>query len=355
MPRAAVVVDLYGQCADYDRIVPPPRRARRRAGRGRRRGHRRLGRRAPGRLASGVAAVLSASTATSSSPPPAAAPWSDRRRAARRPLPAPRHPGPRARPPLRARRGRLQLPPLQPARPPSVGASSRRLAERIERRRAIRARYAEVLGDLPGVALNPIGRRAPRAQPLAHLHHRRPRGRRLRRPTACASTSRRPTSSPGPTWKPMHLQPVFAGRAARRRRHLRAPSSAPACASRPAAGCPTTTSTAPSTPSRPSPEPEPTREDHRHRRRRLHRRQPRPRAARPRPRGHRPRRPLHRSEAEPRRPRRAVRRGDHPRRRRPSTPPSPVRPRSSTSPPAPRCPSRSSTPSPATPSTPRAP
>ena len=49
LPTAAVVVDLYGQCADYDAIAPLCARPRRRAGGGRRRGARRLPRRACGR------------------------------------------------------------------------------------------------------------------------------------------------------------------------------------------------------------------------------------------------------------------------------------------------------------------
>ena len=91
-----------------------------------------------------------------------------------------------------------------------------------------------------GSALNPIGRR-PGAQPLAHLHHGRPDAagfgaEDLRLHLEADDIESRPT------WKPMHLQPVFAG-ARPGRRHLRAALRARGCAFRRAAGCPMPTST----------------------------------------------------------------------------------------------------------------
>jgi dTDP-4-amino-4,6-dideoxygalactose transaminase len=83
------------------------------------------------------------------------------------------------------------------------------LADRIERRRHIRERYAEHLAAVPGVALNPIGTGQEPNHWLTCITVEpavagfEPED--LRRHLEAADIESRPT------WKPMHLQPVFAG------------------------------------------------------------------------------------------------------------------------------------------------
>ena len=206
MPRAAVVVDLYGQCADYDRIVPlldehgivlveDAAEAIGASTRGRPAGS--FGR---------CAALSFNGNKLITSSGGGALVCDDEQLAARY-----RHLATQAREPaahyehtevgfnyrlsnLLAAFGRGQL---------------ATLAERIERRRAIRARYAEVFAAVPGVALNPIGEgQEPNhwltcitVDPDAAGFE----AEDLRRHLEAADIESRPT------WKPMHLQPVFAG------------------------------------------------------------------------------------------------------------------------------------------------
>jgi hypothetical protein len=58
-------------------------------------------------------------------------------------------------------------------------------------------------------------------QPLADVHPHRPRSLRLGSGAAYGWLSRRLTSSPDRVWKPMHLQPAFAGIRPHRARALR--------------------------------------------------------------------------------------------------------------------------------------
>jgi dTDP-4-amino-4,6-dideoxygalactose transaminase len=206
MPRAAVVVDLYGQCADYDRIVPlldehgivlveDAAEAIGASFRGRPAGS--FGR---------CAALSFNGNKLVTSSGGGALVCDDEQLAARY-----RHLATQAREPaahyehtevgfnyrlsnLLAAFGRGQL---------------ATLAERIERRRHIRERYAEHLAAVPGVALNPIG---PGQEPNHWLTcitiEPAVAGfgpEDLRRHLEAADIESRPT------WKPMHLQPVFAG------------------------------------------------------------------------------------------------------------------------------------------------
>lgn len=82
------------------------------------------------------------------------------------------------------------------------------LADRIARRRAIRDRYVDGLGDLPGIGWNPVD------------DDRHVVNHWLTCITVDPATGRRPEDlrlalesadiEARPTWKPMHLQPVFA-------------------------------------------------------------------------------------------------------------------------------------------------
>ena len=89
----------------------------------------------------------------------------------------------------------------------------RTLDERIARRRAIRAAYGDVLGAAPGVALQPID---PRSAGNAWLTC-------ITIDPAAAGTDREAVRlaleaediESRPLWKPMHAQPVFAGHPAR--------------------------------------------------------------------------------------------------------------------------------------------
>jgi dTDP-4-amino-4,6-dideoxygalactose transaminase len=206
MPRAAVVVDLYGQCADYDRIVPlldehgivlveDAAEAIGASFRGRPAGS--FGR---------CAALSFNGNKLVTSSGGGALVCDDEQLAARY-----RHLATQAREPaahyehtevgfnyrlsnLLAAFGRGQL---------------ATLADRIERRRHIRERYAEHLAAVPGVALNPIGTGQEPNHWLTCITVEpavagfEPED--LRRHLEAADIESRPT------WKPMHLQPVFAG------------------------------------------------------------------------------------------------------------------------------------------------
>ena len=82
------------------------------------------------------------------------------------------------------------------------------LAERIDRRREIRAAYAEVFAEIPGTALNPIGAghepnhwlTCVTIDPAEAGFSRE----ELRLHLEAANIEARPL------WKPMHLQPVFS-------------------------------------------------------------------------------------------------------------------------------------------------
>ena len=206
MPRAAVVVDLYGQCADYQRIVPlldehgivlveDAAEA--------------IGASVHGRPAGsfGRCAALSFNgnkLITSSGG--GALVCDDGQLAARY-----RHLATQAREPaphyehveigfnyrlsnLLAAFGRGQL---------------ATLAERIERRRHIRARYAAVFAEVPGVELNPIGEGQEPNHWLTCITVDPAvagfEAEQLRLHLEAGDIESRPT------WKPMHLQPVFAG------------------------------------------------------------------------------------------------------------------------------------------------
>lgn len=206
LPKAAVVVDLYGQCADYDRLVPllddhgivlieDAAEA--------------IGASYHGRPAGsfGRCAALSFNgnkLVTSSGG--GALVCDDEVLAARY-----RHLATQAREPaahyehtevgfnyrlsnLLAAFGRGQL---------------ATVADRIERRRGIRARYAELFASVAGVELNPIG---PGQEPNHWLtcitvdpEVAGWEADDLRRWLEADDIESRPT------WKPMHLQPVFAG------------------------------------------------------------------------------------------------------------------------------------------------
>ena len=187
------------------------------------------------------------------------------------------------------------------------------VADRIERRRRqIRCRYEAGLGDLPGIGWNPVDDDRHRVNhwltcitvdPSAG-----PAPEKVRLALEEADIESRPV------WKPMHLQPVFAGAPRRRRRHERAALRDRALPAERRFDEPTPSRIASSTSSGRTGARD---EGRRHRRRRVHRRQPLPpssssagtrssssttcRADRPRT----------------SRRRRSVRRGDDPRRRRP--------------------------------------
>ena len=161
---------------------------------------------AAGRLLRGTRRS-SRSTATRSSPPAAAA-CSCPRRGPDRPGPLPGHPGPRTVPPLRARRPRLQLPAEQPAG--RLGrAQLARPRRRIARRRDINERYRAAAGSRCRVSrFMPI---ADYGEPNYWLTCI------LVDPDAFGATHEDIRAAleaedieSRPTWKPLHLQPVFA-------------------------------------------------------------------------------------------------------------------------------------------------
>lgn len=206
-PKAAVVVDLYGRCADLPAIAPALDRAGvvlledaaeavgatvdgRRAG------------------ASGVAAALSFNGNKLITTSGGGALVTDDERLAARV----RHLATQAREPvahyehrevgtnerlsnLLAAVGRVQL---------------STLADRIARRRAIRRRYQAGLGDLPGIGWNPVDDERHAVNHWLTCITVDPDAagttpEALRRALEAADVEARPT------WKPMHLQPVFAG------------------------------------------------------------------------------------------------------------------------------------------------
>ena len=110
------------------------------------------------------------------------------------------HPGPRARAALRAHRDRLQLPAEQPARRGRPRAA-RGAARAGRTRRRINARYRELLARRrvhARGAVRPL-------ELLAHLHSRRRARAAIRQALEAEDIEARPL------WKPMHLQPFFAG------------------------------------------------------------------------------------------------------------------------------------------------
>jgi len=206
LPRAVIAVDLYGQCADYDRIaeacarhqVPIIEDAAEALGAGYR------GRPAGsfGALSvfsfNGNKIITTSGGGMLSSP---RADWIDRARAlasqAREPAPHYEHAaiGYNYRlSNLLAAIGRAQL---------------ARLAERVDRRRAINAAYREALGDLDGIEFMP---EAPHCRSTCWLTCLTVDPARF---GAAADDIRLHLESHDiearNVWKPMHLQPVFRG------------------------------------------------------------------------------------------------------------------------------------------------
>ena len=210
MPAAAIVVDLYGQCADYDRIlpilaehgIPLVEDAAEAIGAS-------LGNRPAGSF--GAAAVLSFNGNKLITSSGGGMLVTDDEQMARRA----RHLATQAREPfdhyehaevgynyrlsnLLAAFGRGQL----------FG-----LDDRIARRAEIRDRYAEFFADVPGVALNSIatGRSVNHWLTCAIVD-----------PASCGFTARDLIDACAaadiearPLWKPMHMQPLFADASAR--------------------------------------------------------------------------------------------------------------------------------------------
>jgi dTDP-4-amino-4,6-dideoxygalactose transaminase len=85
----------------------------------------------------------------------------------------------------------------------------RTVGERIERRRAIRRRYEAGLGELPGIGWNPVDDDRHSVNHWLTCITVDPASGTspdaLRKALEAADIEARPT------WKPMHLQPVFAG------------------------------------------------------------------------------------------------------------------------------------------------
>ena len=205
LPKAVVVVDLYGQCADYDRILPLCQEYEvaviEDAAES-------LGASCGGRPAGsfGAAAVLSFNGNKIITTSGGGMLVTDDQRVAAHA----RHLATQARDPaphyehseigynyrlsnLLAAFGRAQL----------AG-----LAERVERRRAVNRRYREALGELAGVAFQPTG---PGQEPSCWLTcitidpaEARATNDVVRLALEAQDIEARPT------WKPMHLQPVFA-------------------------------------------------------------------------------------------------------------------------------------------------
>lgn len=205
-PKAAVVVDLYGQCADYDRLVPllddhgivlveDAAEAIGASYRGRPAGS--FGRCAALSFNGNKLVTSSGGGALVCDDEALAVRYRHLATQAREPAPHYEHTevGFNYRlSNLLAAFGRGQL---------------ATLTDRIGRRRAIRARYAELFADAPGVELNPIG---PGQEPNHWLtcitvepEVAGWEADDLRRWLEADDIESRPT------WKPMHLQPVFAG------------------------------------------------------------------------------------------------------------------------------------------------
>jgi len=204
LPKAVVVVDLYGQCADYNRILPlcqeygvPVIEDAAES----------LGASCGGRPAGsfGAAAVLSFNGNKIITTSGGGMLVTDDQRVAAHA----RHLATQARDPaphyehseigynyrlsnLLAAFGRAQL----------AG-----LAERVERRRAVSRRYREALGDLAGVAFQPTG---PGQEPSCWLTCITidPAEARTTNDTVRLALEAQDIEA-RPTWKPMHLQPVF--------------------------------------------------------------------------------------------------------------------------------------------------
>ena len=205
LPKAVVVVDLYGQCADYNRILPlcqeygvPVIEDAAES----------LGASCGGRPAGsfGAAAVLSFNGNKIITTSGGGMLVTDDQRVAAHA----RHLATQARDPaphyehseigynyrlsnLLAAFGRAQL----------AG-----LAERVERRRAVSRRYREALGEFAGVAFQPTG---PAQEPSCWLTCVTidPAEARATNDAVRLALEAQDIEAQ-PTWKPMHLQPVFA-------------------------------------------------------------------------------------------------------------------------------------------------
>ena len=115
--------------------------------------------------------------------------------------------------PLRAHRGRLQLPAVQPAG--RLRAGPARHARRADRPAPGHpGPYREALADLAGVAFPAVDLRGTTNAWLTCITLEPGVGRAPARRAAARARGRR-TSRPGPLWKPMHAQPVFAANPAR--------------------------------------------------------------------------------------------------------------------------------------------
>ena len=219
LPAAVIAVDLYGQCADYDRIdaicerygVPLIEDAAEALGAT-------YGARQAGAFGECAAFSFNGNKIITTS---GGGMLVSHRPRHRRAGAAPGDAGARAGAALRARRRRLQLPAEQPARGGRPRPAAPLLDAKVARRRAIneptarRWRRCPASTFMPEAAVRPL-------ELLADLRHDRPGAvrRRPRRRSGC--TSRAANIESRPVWKPMHLQPVFRRVRGPRRRRCRA-------------------------------------------------------------------------------------------------------------------------------------
>ena len=82
-----------------------------------------------------------------------------------------------------------------------------RLDEMLQRRATIRRTYEQALGDLPGVAFNPLD---PRGEPNHWLTVAVLDDRAAADPFSLIAALEKADAEARPAWKPMHLQPLFA-------------------------------------------------------------------------------------------------------------------------------------------------
>ena len=205
LPAAVVVVDIYGQCAQLDRIWRCATGTACRWSRTRRRRWAPPGRAGRAGTLGPVRGVLVQREQDHH--------HRRRRDAGGRPGvhgpgPLPGHAGPRAGAALRAHRGRVQLPPVQPVSPPSGGASWRTCRPRSTAATTSTGATARAWPTWPASRSCPgttgaaptAGSRSWSSTPTSWRRH----------PTSCARRWTRADIEARPAWKPMHLQPLFA-------------------------------------------------------------------------------------------------------------------------------------------------